>query len=81
MSGRTYRAYGQRYNLKPECKLDAEDFRKLATLAKLEKEVAETRLAMSQTNVVPEVKQLVQALTRQEWKVKRLREELKEVLA
>lgn len=90
MAGRSYRAYGVVYALKPECALESETFSKLSTLAKLEKHVRETREIIARrlgedangedvTSV--EVKQMLQGLQRDEAKITKLREVLKEVLA
>lgn len=94
MAGRIYQACGLTYSLRSECALESEDFAKLATLAKIEKQAQETRQAIvngaggeiiEPCNMPPggrlELKQLAQALERQEARAKRLRGELKEVLA
>lgn len=78
---RIFQACGITYNLKPECPLEPEDLRKLSALAKTEKQIEETRAAFSATSVNTELKRMVQALQRDEAKIKRLRGELKEVLA
>lgn len=78
---RTFQACGITYSLKPECPLEPEDFRKLSALAKTEKQIEETRAAFSATSVNTELKQLIQALQRDEAKIKRLRGELSEVLS